>query len=274
MALQPLPYPTLILFNGKIRSFDRQGSIHEAIACAGSRIVCTGGSDEMRRLAGPETKVIDLKGRTAIPGLTDTHVHLSEKGTAEMELIDCRDFYVDVGSVSDILQRLANAAASAPKGSWIVAHGSPMQDFRLKDKRFPDKRDLDGAIPDHPVSISFGAHITVGNTLALAAAKITRDTPDPAGGHIKHDPDTGEPTGELHERAQLILKKVAPEFNYLQLKDGIVFALQQCLERGVTTVHDIVRYAEPVRAYQEIYKEGRMHARVSILPRVIESMIE
>jgi predicted amidohydrolase YtcJ len=274
MALQPLPYPTLILFNGKIRSFDRQGSIHEAIACAGSRIACTGGSDEMRRLAGPETKVIDLKGRTAIPGLTDTHVHLSEKGTAEMELVDCRDFYVDVGSVSDILQRLANAAASAPKGSWIVAHGSPMQDFRLKDKRFPSKRDLDGAVPDHPVSISFGAHITVGNTLALAAAKITRDTPDPAGGHIKHDPDTGEPTGELHERAQLILKKVAPEFNYLQLKDGIVFALNQCLERGVTTVHDIVRYAEPVRAYQEIYREGRMHARVSILPRVIESMIE
>jgi len=274
MALQPLPYPSLILFNGKIRSFDRQGSIHEAIVCAGSRIVCTGSSDDMRRLAGPETNVIDLKGRTAIPGLTDTHVHLSEKGTAEMELVDCRDFYVDVGSVSDILQRLANAAASAPKGSWIVAHGSPMQDFRLKDKRFPDKRDLDGAVPDHPVSISFGAHITVGNTLALAAAKITRDTPDPAGGHIKHDSDTGEPTGELHERAQLILKKVAPEFNYLQLKDGIVFALKQCLERGVTTVHDIVRYAEPVRAYQEIYKEGRMHARVSILPRVIESMIE
>ncbi|MGH7873068.1 MAG: amidohydrolase, partial [Candidatus Binatia bacterium] len=122
--------------------------------------------------------------------------------------------------------------------------------------------------------VSFGAHITIANTPALAAAKITRDTPDPAGGHIKHDRQTGEPTGELHERAQLIVKKVAPEFNYLQLKDGIVFALNQCLERGVTTVHDIVRYAEPVRAYQELYKEGRMHARVSILPRVIESMIE
>jgi hypothetical protein len=179
-----------------------------------------------------------------------------------------------VHSISDILQRLANASASAPRGSWIIAHGSPMQDFRLKDKRFPDKRDLDGVVPDNPVSISFGAHITIGNSKALAAAKITRDTPDPAGGHITKDPQTGEPTGELHERAQLILKKVAPEFNYLQLKDGIVFALEQCLQRGVTTVHDIVRYADPVRAYQEIYQEGRMHARVSILPRVIESMIE
>jgi hypothetical protein len=274
MKPRPLPYPNLILYNGKIRTFTSDTSTCEALACAGSRIVATGNSDDIRRLAGPDTEVIDLKGRTAIPGLTDTHVHLSEKGTAEMELVDCRDFYVDVNSVSDILQRLANAAAKAPKDSWIVAHGSPMQDFRINDKRFPDKHDLDRAVPDHPVSVSFGAHITIGNTLALAAAKITRDTPDPAGGHIRHDPQTGEPTGELHERAQLILKKVAPEFNYLQLKDGIVFALNQCLQRGVTTVHDIVRYAEPVRAYQEIYKEGRMHARVNILPRVIESMIE
>ena len=274
MSKRPLPYPDLILHNGRIRTFTSEASTCEALACAGSRIVATGNSDDVRRLAGADTQVIDLKGRTAIPGLTDTHVHLSEKGTAEMELVDCRDFYVDVNSVADILQRLDNAAASSPKGSWIVAHGSPMQDFRLADKRFPDKHDFDRAVPDHPVSVSFGAHITIANTRALAAAKITRDTPDPAGGHIKHDPQSGEPTGELHERAQLIVKKVAPEFNYLQLKDGIVFALNQCLERGVTTVHDIVRYADPVRAYQELYKEGRMHARVSILPRVIESMIE
>jgi predicted amidohydrolase YtcJ len=274
MKPRPLAYPNLILYNGSIRTFATDTSTCEALACAGSRIVATGKSDDIRRLAGLDTEVIDLKGRTAIPGLTDTHVHLSEKGTAEMELVDCRDFYVDVNSVSDILQRLGNAAAKAPKGSWIVAHGSPMQDFRINDRRFPDKHDLDRAVPDHPVSISFGAHVTIGNSLALAAAKITRDTPDPAGGHIRHDAQTGEPTGELHERAQLIVKKVAPEFNYLQLKDGIVFALDQCLQRGVTTVHDIVRYAEPVRAYQELYKEGRMHARVSILPRVIESMIE
>jgi predicted amidohydrolase YtcJ len=264
----------LILYNGKIRTFATENSVCDALACSAGRIVATGSSDDMRRLAGPDSQAIDLRGRTGIPGLTDTHVHLSEKGTAEMELVDCRDFYVGVHSISDILQRIANASSSAPKGSWIIAHGSPMQDFRLTDKRFPDKRDLDGAVPDNPVSISFGAHITIGNTKALEVAKITRDTPDPAGGHITKDSHTGEPTGELHERAQLILKKVAPEFNYLQLKDGIVFALEQCLRRGVTTVHDIVRYAEPVRAYQELYKEGRMHARVSILPRVIESMIE
>jgi predicted amidohydrolase YtcJ len=180
MTRQPTPYPDVILFNGKIRSFASDGSTFEALACAGGRIVASGRSDDVRRLAGPDTQSIDLNGRTAIPGLTDTHVHLSEKGTAEMELVDCRDFYTDVHSIADILQRLAKRAAEIPKGSWIVAHGSPMQDFRLNDKRFPNKHDLDRAIPDHLVSISFGAHITVANGKALAAAKITRDTPDPA----------------------------------------------------------------------------------------------
>jgi len=274
MIPRSLPYPETILYNGKIRTFTSATASCEALACSGSRIVTTGNSDDIRRFAGPETRMIDLKGLTAIPGLTDAHVHLSEKGTAEMELVDCRDFYLDIHSVADILQRLANAAANAPKGSWLVAHGSPMQDFRIADQRFPDKHDLDSVCPDNPVSISFGAHVTIANSRALAAAKISRDTPHPAGGQIKHDAQTGEPTGELHERAQLIVKKVAPEFNYLQLKEGIVFALNQCLQRGVTTVHDIVRYAAPVRAYQELYKEGSMHARVNLLPRVIESMIE
>ena len=267
-------HPDLILYNGKIRSCAANGSTFEALATAGGRIVATGPSDEVRRLAGPDTEQIDLEGRTAIPGLTDTHVHLAEKGTAEMEFVDCRDFYTETYSIGDILETLAKRAAEVPKGSWIVAHGSPMQDFRLKEKRFPDKHDIDRAIPDHPVSISFGAHITIANSLALKLAKITRDSADPAGGAIRKDPQTGEPTGELHERAQLILRKAAPVFSYLQLKDGIVYALNQCLERGVTTVHDIVRSGEPVRAYQEIYQEGRLPARVSLLPRVIESFIE
>ena len=100
MKPRPLPYPNLILYNGKIRTFATDTSTCEALACSGSRIVATGKSDDIRRFAGPDTEIIDLQGRTAIPGLTDTHVHLSEKGTAEMELVDCRDFYVDVNSVS------------------------------------------------------------------------------------------------------------------------------------------------------------------------------
>jgi predicted amidohydrolase YtcJ len=267
------PYPDLILFNGNIRSFATNGAVYETVACAGGQIVAAGKSEGIQRLSGPATQFIDLEKRTAVPGLTDTHVHLADKGTAEMELVDCRDFYTEVHTVAEILDKLQKRAADLSKGTWIVAHGSPMQDFRLKDKRFPDRKDLDRVVPDHPVSISFGAHITIGNSKALSLAGITRDSADPAGGAIRRDPQSGEPTGELHERAQLILKKVTPDFNYIQLKDGIVFALNQCLERGVTTIHDIVRSGEPIRAYQELKREGRLHARVSLLPRVIESHI-
>ena len=273
MIQRALPYPDLILLNGKIRTLAHDRAVVEALACAGGRIVATGKSDVIRRLGGPDTRQIDLQNKIAIPGLTDTHVHLSEKGTAEKEYLDCRDFYAEVHSIPEILERLTKRASEIPKGSWIVAHGSPMQDFRLKEKRFPERHDLDRAVPDHPVSIAFGAHITIANSKALALAGIGRDSSDPAGGVIRRDPRSGEPTGELHERAQLILKKVAPEFNYLELKEGIVFALNQCLERGVTTIHDIVRSGEPIRAYQELLRDGRLHARVSLLPRVIESHI-
>ena len=190
MRPRPLPYPDLILYNGKIRTFVSETSTCEALACIGSRIVATGTSDEIRRLAGPSTQAIDLKARTAIPGLTDTHVHLSEKGTAEMELVDCRDFYTEVHTVAEILDKLQKRAADLSKGTWIVAHGSPMQDFRLKDKRFPDRKDLDRVVPDHPVSISFGAHITIGNSKALSLAGITRDSADPAGGAEIHKPES------------------------------------------------------------------------------------
>lgn len=267
-----LPYAELILFNGKIRTLAADG-IQEAIACGGGRIVAVGKSNEVRRLAGPETRVIDLDKRTAIPGLSDVHVHLSEHSIAEREWVDCRDFFTEVHSVAEILERLARRASELPKGKWVIAHGSPMQDSRLKDKRFPDRKDLDRAVPDHPVSISFGAHVTIANTKALALGGITRDSADPAGGAIVRDPATGEPTGELRERAQLILHQVTPKYDSVQLKEGIVFALNQCLKRGVTTVHDIVRYGQPIRAYQELQSEGRLNVRVSLLPRVIESQI-
>ena len=266
-----LPYPNLILYNGKIRSLDPNGSIHEAIACSGGRIVAIGSTKEVLHFGGADTKAIDLKKRDVIPGLTDTHVHLADKGTAEKALVDCRDFYCDIHTIADIQERLAKQASNLPKGTWIVAHGSPMQDFRLKDKRFPDKRELDRVVPDHPVSISFGAHITVGNTQALELAGINTDTPDPAGGAIQHYPESREPTGQLKERAQLILRKVMPRYDSAQLKSGIAYAVAKCLERGVTTIHDVVKDGAPVRAYQELEREGELHMRVSLLIRVIES---
>ena len=265
--------PNLILFNGKVRSLDPTGMVHEAVASAAGRIVAAGSSTEIRALAGLETRCVDLQGGTVIPGLADVHVHLADNGAADKELVDCRDFYTEVHTIAEILKRLKKRASELPRGSWVQAHGSPMQDFRIQDKRLPDKYDLDSVLPDHPAWISFGAHITIVNTKALQLAKISRDTPDPTGGAIVRDPDTGEPTGELKERAQLIIQKVTPAYDYMQLKEGIVYSFSKCLERGVTTIHDIVRSNEPIRAYQELQSEGKLDMRVSLLLRVIESDI-
>jgi predicted amidohydrolase YtcJ len=197
MNEKSLHYSDLILYNGKIRTMAPAQAVHGAVGCSGGRIVALGQSAEVQRLAGPDTRMIDLEGRTALPGLTDAHVHLAEKGTEEKELVDCRDFYTDVQSIAEILERMAKRARELPAGAWLVAHGSPMQDFRLKDKKFPDKHDLDRAVPDYPACISFGAHITIANSKALALANISPTTADPAGGAILRDDTTGEPTGQL-----------------------------------------------------------------------------
>lgn len=267
-----LPYPDSVLFNGKIRSFGANGETYEALACSAGRIVAVGSTEEILRLCGPDTKDVNLKNRTVIPGLTDAHVHLADKGLAERELVDCRDFYSEVRSIAVIQERLAKRAADCPEGSWVVAHASPMQDFRMTDKRFPDRHDLDRAVPEHPVSISFGAHITVANSRALALAEIGKDTRDPAGGAIERG-SGGEPTGVLKERAQHILNHVIPSFDATQRKMGIAFGVEKCLQRGVTTIHDILKDGAAVRAYQELEREGQLHVRVSMLLRIIESQM-
>lgn len=266
-----LPYPDTVLFNGNVRTLVAGQSPVEAVACSGGRIVALGSSEDILRLCGSDTRDFNLRGRTLMPGLTDAHVHLADKGLAERELVDCRDFYGPVPTIAEIQSRLSKQAAATPKGQWIVGQGSPMQDFRMKDKRFPNRRDLDEVVPDHPASVSFGAHITVANSKALAAAQISKDTPDPAGGAIERDPNTGEPTGILKERAQHIVSGVIPEFDATQRKLGIAYAVQQCLERGVTTIHDIVKDGAPIRAYQSLLAEGGLNMRVSLLLRVIES---
>lgn len=271
MAGSHLPYPDTVFFNGRVRTFAPGAPTVEAVACSGGRIVAVGASDDVRRLGGAGTREVDLRGLTVIPGLTDAHVHLADKGLADMQLVDVRDFYGPVNNIDTVLTRLSKKAAETPAGDWVVAQGSPMQDFRMKDKRFPDRVDLDAAVPEHPTSVSFGAHVTVANSRGLGLAGIDRDTPDPAGGVIERDSGTGEPTGILHERAQHIVTGVIPEFDATARKLGIAFAVQQALERGVTTIHDIVKDPSAVRAYQELRAEGGLHMRSSLLLRVIES---
>jgi predicted amidohydrolase YtcJ len=265
--------PDLILTNATVLTADAKNSQAEAVAVYGGKIGAVGSASDIDGLADRRTKVIDLKGRTVLPGLTDPHVHFADGGAAMMHRLDCRDFYSNVRSIPQILEKIREQAASQAPGSWIIAHGSPMQDFRMPEGRFPNRQELDSAAPDNPVSINFGAHITIANSKALELAGIKSDTAAPAGGAIELD-QNNEPTGKLVERAQYIVRKVIPEYSYDQMKAGVMFSAERCLSRGITNIHDIVTNQEAIRAYQELVDEERLPIRVSLLIRVIEAAIQ
>ena len=132
-----------------------------------------GANAEVEALAGASTQVIDLDGRTAMPGLTDCHVHLASDSSRAVESVECRDLYdPSIDSVEALVMRLEQWAASTPPGQWIVARGSPLADFRLHERRLPTRAELDTATGRNPAYISFGAHVIIANTLALRLDRV------------------------------------------------------------------------------------------------------
>jgi hypothetical protein len=272
MAVHHALAADLLLINGRVLTMDAYNSVAQAVAVRDGKIVAVGTSAEVEPLAGASTQVIDLEGRTAMPGLTDCHVHLASDSSRAVESVECRDLYdPSLDSVAAMVARIRQWAASTPPGQWIVARGSPLADFRLHERRLPTKAELDAAAPRNPTYISFGAHVLIANTLALQERGVTRHTPSPQGGTVVKDPQTGEPTGELRERAQFLVKRKEGEINPTTLAERIAVELEKCSHRGVTSIHDIVITREEVQAYQLLARAGRLPVRVHMLIRVIES---
>tara|TARA_A100001037_G_scaffold289914_1_gene302181 strand:- start:907 stop:2568 length:1662 start_codon:yes stop_codon:yes gene_type:complete len=265
--------PDLILTNGTVLTADQNNNQAEAVAVWNGRIGAVGAKSDIEVLGDNRTQLVDLKGRCVLPGLTDPHVHFADGGASMMHRLDCRDFYSNVRSIPQIIEKISEQAQSQSPGTWVVAHGSPMQDFRMPEGRFPTRHELDVASPNNPVTINFGAHITIANSKALELAGVNKSTDAPPGGAIELD-DSGELSGKLVERAQYLVRAVVPEYSYEQMKKGILFASERCLSRGITNIHDIVTNQESIRAYQELEQAGELPIRVSLLIRVIEAAIQ
>jgi predicted amidohydrolase YtcJ len=235
MAVHHALAADLLLVNGQVLTMNVHDSVSQAVAVRDGKIVAVGTNAEVELLAGVSTQVIDLDGRTALPGLTDCHVHLASDSSRSVESVECRDLYdPSIDSVEALVMRMGQWAASTPPGQWIVARGSPLADFRLHERRLPTQAELDGALPRNPAYVSFGAHVIIANTLALRERGVTRDTPSPQGGTVVKDPVTDEPTGELRERAQFLVKRRDSEVDPETLAERIAIELEKCSHRGVT----------------------------------------
>lgn len=270
----------LVLLNGKVVTVDKAFSVRQAIAVTGGRITAVGTDAEITPLAGPGTKVIDLKGKTILPGINEAHMHAPFFGATRPPLaIDLT--YPSVKSIPEMVEALGKKVAETPKGEWIRGFGWDQGSLEecLKDPaRLPRRWDLDAVSPDHPVAFTdFSCHTLLVNSKALQIAGITRATPNPPSGEMERNA-AGEPTGIFKEPgAQALVSAHVPLLTREEKKTALLTALSHLNANGVTSFTDAaigpggetylygVMSAEFVDLYQELLREGRLTARVSVL---------
>lgn len=246
----------LILHNGKIVTVDPQFSIRQAVAVKGGRISAVGREADVLKERGAGTRVIDLKGRTVLPGLFDSHVHALEAGLSEY-----RAPLPPLDSIAAVQAYLREKAKTTPKGEWIVVPRT--FPTRLSDLKMPTRDDLDVA-PEHPVMFD-ASYVVIANSLALKINGITRETANPPGGEIVRD-SRGEPNGILKNAARL-LKGVPRGAAGLTEADRLR-ALEDQLKRyvaaGLTSVCDRAVDAETIALWRKLKDQGHLPIRASL----------
>jgi len=260
-----LVHPETILYDGTIRTVDDDDSVVEAVAIRDGRILAVGDTDEVRALAGPDTDERDLDGRTVIPGLVDSHLHLRQVG---MDLD--RTTLFDARRIADVLDAVEAAAASLPDGEWVLG-GWGWHESQLEEERLPTRSELDAVAPDNPVFIPRGAHVAAVNSAGLRRAGIDDDQADPDGGTIVRNPDTGKPNGVLLENARTeLLEPVLPERGVDDYVADVERAMDELNSRGVTAAMEPGLERDELRAFQRVAVDGDPTVRTAMYVRVYE----
>jgi len=247
--------PDLILTNGKFVTMDSKESIAEAIAISGEWIIAVGGKADIEALKQKNTRIVDLEGRTVIPGLNDAHFQFYDRAPlgylgADTSLATC---------VEDVLNAVREATKKVPKGEVITSNPG-WYPHMLKEGRNPTRAELDAAAPDHPVALK--GEFTYCNTKALARFNITRDTPDPAEGYIEKDPVTGEPTGVLIGSAINLAESAYKNVSEEQRIELLLRAMDEMLASGVTSFRDPKLQPWEMRTYQKIHQRQGLPVRI------------
>ncbi|HEX5017533.1 MAG TPA: amidohydrolase [Actinomycetes bacterium] len=228
------------------------------IAIKEGRILAVGAEDgdlaEFRE--GPTTEVISMPGRMALPGFQDAHIHSPFAGRNRL-----RVWLNDVVGRDEYLRLIADYAASNPDEPWIIGGGWAMEAF---PGGLPRKEDLDAIVPDRPVFLfNKDVHGAWVNSVTLERAGITKDTPDPSDGRIERDPETGEPTGVLHEGAAYTMNdKLLPPASQQEWEAAILNAQEHLHSLGITAWQDAWITPGTHDAYRALAHSGRLTARV------------
>jgi predicted amidohydrolase YtcJ len=250
----------LVLVGGRVVTVDDEDSIVEAVAVRDGRIVVAGDNSDVMGLTGADTKVIDLGGRTVLPGLIDSHTHPSGAAVRFLE-IDCRSPPVE--SIREILDMVAARAAEVGPGRWI--RGANYNDIKLRERRHVTRWELDEVAPDNPVFITKETgHLYVVNSAAFELAGVTKETPDPLGGKIDRT-EEGEATGLLYETAGSLVSELIPAYTVDDIAEGLRRVWDQFSEWGVTTTHDASGHRDAIRAYQRLIGAGVHQVRTLLM---------
>jgi predicted amidohydrolase YtcJ len=246
---------SLLLVNGKVFTADARGSIAEAVAVEGERIVAVGQDAEIEAQF-TAARTIDLKGKLVTPGFNDAHIHFLQGGRALM-LVNLNG----AKSLAEAKQRVAARVGEVQPGTWILGRG---WDHTLWGGEWPSKRDLDEVAPNNPVFLSrVDGHTNWANSLALQKAGITRATPDPKGGEIVRDA-AGEPTGILKETAGGLVAQVIPDPTHDEMAEALTRALAEARRYGITSIQtNDVPSTGATPLYREFLKAGKLTVRVA-----------
>ncbi|MET0625078.1 MAG: amidohydrolase [Pyrinomonadaceae bacterium] len=246
---------SLVLTNGKVFTSDARGTVAEAVAVEGNRIVAVGTSREIAsRFSGARN--VDLKGRLVTPGFHDAHIHFLGGGLSLL-----RVNLVGAKTLSEAKARVAARVREVQPGAWITGRG---WDHTLWGGQWPTKRDLDEVAPNNPVILQrVDGHVSWANTLALQKGGVTRATEAPQGGEILRDA-SGEPTGILKETAGGLVTRVVPAPTREENVEALTRALAEARRYGITSVSaNDVPSAAATPLYRELLKEGKLTVRVA-----------
>jgi predicted amidohydrolase YtcJ len=244
----------LLITNAIVRTMDRFHPRAEAIAILGNRIAGVGGNEELAATAGPETRVINARGRLVLPGFNDAHVHFLSGGF-QLSQVDLRD----ADTPAEFTRRIGRFASTVTPSHWIT--GGHWDHESWPGTPLPTRQMIDAATTNVPVFVSrLDGHMAVANSLALKLAGITRETKNPDGGLIVRDA-SGEPTGVLKDAAMSLVYRVIPSSTFEQKLAAARAATDHAASLGVASVQDMSAGAD-VGVYQELLRRGQLKTRI------------